>query len=513
MPILLVFALVAACLPIEWPEPPTDPPYDVALALSGGSVALVLTIAFALRAWVVRALRRDPTRRIAVAYTYGKLRRMLFLVNITTATACVLVFGWGWVVQHELVTTHGGRPVLWPFAEFAVPLPYFVILVGCWVIYYDAERELSRALHGPRAFPPRLGYLFHNARQFALMAMLPVTLLVTQQTLNRFAPETTRTDIYRVASLMVVPAILLFMPLLLKPFLGLKTLPAGPDRDRLEALAKRLNFRYADFLLWPTHGAAANAMIAGLLPRVRYVIFTDRMLDEFPADEVDAVLGHEIGHAKHAHLWLYVAFLSLSLAVLSALFLLLAQSIDGAKSAEWVRVREQLEGFKTWLLLPPVFCVAAYLFVVFGALSRRCERQADVYGCRAVSCGDPRCEGHDSTTVFPQGGHHLCPTGIRTFARALERVGDLNGAALSSAPPRRSLGEVVRAAWEWGRAWLHAPLPRRIANIRALIDRPDLEPRFQRRVFLFKCVLMLSLAAALVVLGEAVGWKDLYEAM
>jgi Zn-dependent protease with chaperone function len=512
MPILLVFALVAACLPIEWPEPPFEPPFHSALALSGGSVALVLMIAFALRSWVVLTLRRAPDRRVAVAQTYGRLRRVLFFVNISAAAACVLVYGWGWVVQHELLVTRNGRPTLAPFAEFAVPLPYFVILVGCWVIYYDAERALSRALHGPRPFPPRLGYLFHNARQFALMAMLPVTLLVTQQTIGRFAPETTRTDAYRVASLLVVPAILLFMPLVLKPFLGLKSMPPGPTRDRLEALARRLNFRCADFLLWPTHGAAANAMIAGLLPRVRYVIFTDRMLDEFPADEVDAVFGHEVGHAKHGHLWLYVAFLSLSLAVLSAVFLLMAQTLDAARTAEWVRVREQLEGFKTWLLLPPVLTVGAYLFVVFGAVSRRCERQADIYGCRAVSCGDPGCAGHNSQTVYPPDARGLCPTGIRTFARALERVADLHGLQLTSSEPP-TLGQRLRAAWEWARAWLHGPIPQRVAYLRALIEQPKLERRFQVRVFVFKCALMLALAAALAVLGEAVGWKDLYEAM
>ena len=513
MPILLVFALVAACLPIEWPEPPFNPPYDVALALTGGSVALVLAIAFALRTWVIRTLHRDPARRIEVAHTYGRWRRILFFVNISTAAACVLVFGWGWLVRRELVVSWTGKLELAPFAEFAVPLPYFVILLGCWIIYYDAERALHRALHGARPFSPRFGYLFHNARQFALLAMLPVTLLVAQQTLYRFAPETARSDGYRVASLAVVPMLLLFMPLLLKPFLGLTPLPAGPTRDRLEALAKRLNFRCADFLLWPTHGAAANAMIAGLLPRVRYVIFTDRMLEDFPADEVDAVFGHEVGHAKHAHLWLYVAFLSLSLAVLSALFMFLAQSLDTAKTEEWVRVKERLEGFKTWLLLPPVVTVAAYLFVVFGALSRRCERQADVYGCKAVSCGDPTCTGHNGETIYPQGGDCLCPTGIKTFARALERVGDLNGMQMARGPERWSLGQLLRAAWEWTRAWLHAPLPRRITYLLALIDRPALEPRFQRGVFVFKCVLMLGLAAALVVLGEAVGWKELFEAM
>ena len=49
--------------------------------------------------------------------------------------------------------------------------------------------------------------------------------------------------------------------------------------------------------------------------------------------------------------------------------------------------------------------------------------------------------------------------------------------------------------------------------LNSLVERPELEPRFQRGVFAFKCVLMLSLAVALVALGQAVGWKELFEAM
>src|SRR5262249_61806985 len=97
------------------------------------------------------------------------------------------------------------------------------------------------------------------------------------------------------------------------------------------ALAKRLHFRCSDFLLWPTHGAAANAMIVGLLPRVRYVIFTDRILEELPPEELDAVFGHEVGHAKHGHIWLYAVFLVLSVTVLAAVLILGGQQLEPAK--------------------------------------------------------------------------------------------------------------------------------------------------------------------------------------
>jgi hypothetical protein len=326
------------------------------------------------------------------------------------------------------------------------------------------------------------------------------------------ASTSTRTDLYRIASLAVVPVLVLLMPLVLKPLLGLESMPEGPVRARLEVLAKRLNFRCADFLLWPTHGSSVNAMIAGLLPRVRYVVFTDRILEELTPEELDAVLGHEIGHAKHGHIWLYAGFLTLSLSVLAALVLFVAQQIDASGALDRPEYKAWFDEYKTWFALPPVALVAGYLFVVFGALSRRCERQADVFGCKAVSCGDPNCTGHDANTVFPQGSHCLCPTGIRTFARALDRVHDLNGMgreARTSWSPR----QVLKVVGAWLRHWWHAPMPWRVAYVMSLLDRPGTERRFQWRVFAFKCGLMLSLAAALVALGEAVGWRDWVEAM
>src|SRR5207302_325305 len=89
-----------------------------------------------------------------------------------------------------------------------------------------------------------------------------------------------------------------------------------------------------------------------------------------------------------------------------------------------------------WMKLPFVAFLGAYIFVVFGFLSRRCERQADVFGCRAVSCGRADCTGHDEGWVLDQiragsvsdrKGHVLCPTGIQTFISALEKVASVNG--------------------------------------------------------------------------------------
>jgi Zn-dependent protease with chaperone function len=509
MPILLILTLTAACLPVDWPAPLLGGGLEVPAIFTLTAVALALSVAFGLRSWVVRTLRHSPERKIEVAQTYSRLRRRLFFTNIGMVASCVLVFGWGWLTQQLLVVGGDNKPCLAPFAELAVPLPYFAILFGAWIIYYDAERALHRTtILGPstREFWSRFGYFSNHFRQFALMVLLPVFLFVTQQTATRFCPETAGSDAYKIASVAVAPVFILVMPLIIKPLLGLRSLPAGPARGRLESLAKRLHFHYADFLFWPTHGATANAMIVGLVPRVRYVIFTDRILDELLPDEVDAVFGHEVGHAKHGHIWLYALFLSLSITTLAAAFLLLGQQLDaaGVELPKWA---------EAWIALPPLLLAGSYIFLVFGYLSRKCERQADVYGCRSVSCANPHCTGHDGDTLYPERGHGLCPTGIRTFISALQRVDFVNGTLGYDEEQARTLGGVIKSFFKWLKSWQHSTMSRRIAFLRSLIENPQLEQNFQWRVTALRWGMILGLAATLFGLGEAVGWKELFQSM
>jgi STE24 endopeptidase len=507
MPILLVFALTAACLPVNWPPPLLGGGIEVAVGLTFAAVACSLSLAVALRCWVVRTLQSDPTRKVEVANVYGRLRRILFFLNVGLVGVCVLVFGWGWATQHALAVEWKGRSPLGPFAELAVPLPYFLILFGAWAIYYDAERTLHRtSILGPvnRTFFSRLGYFLHHLRQFGLLVMLPVMIFVTQQSIARFMPETARSDWYRITTVAMIPLLILLLPLLIKPILGLKAMPAGAVRDRLETMARRLHFRCTDFLLWPTHGATANAMIVGLLPRVRYVIFTDRILEELPPDELNAVFGHEVGHAKHGHIWHYAVFLGLSMTVLAAALILL----DLRLTQRGVELPPWAEG---WIALPPVILAAAYVFLVFGFLSRRCERQADVYGCRSVSCGDPNCAGHDHGTVYPERARSLCPTGIRTFVRALQRVDYINGSPLHDADHRPTLAERIRIAFKWLRSWQHSTMSRRVTFLLSLIENPRKERLFQQRVTVLRWALLALLVAALLALGHEVGWETLLQ--
>jgi STE24 endopeptidase len=506
MPIFLILTLVAACLPVPWPEPLFGD-LETAATFTVTTVTLLLSAAYALRTWVIFTLNRSPSRKLEVAQVYARFRRHLFFINMGMAAICVLLFGWGRLTQELLVVNWNGELIPAPFAELTVPLPYFAILFGAWIIYYDAERMLHRTTllgHNDKEYWSRIGYFFNHLRQFVLLVMLPVLLFVAQQTASRFLPETSRSDWYRLASVLAVPLLILLLPLLIKPLLGLHSMPPGPVRTRLEALAKRLHFRCADFLLWPTHGAMANAMIVGLLPRMRYVIFTDRILEELLPDELDAVLGHEIGHAKHGHIWLYALFLSLSISTLAAVLLLLVQ--QASKAGMTIPPEE-------WMAPPVILIAGCYIFLVFGYLSRRCERQADVFGCRAVSCIDPNCLGHDESTVYPEKARGLCPTGIRTFISALQRVDMTHGGLELDDSQRRAIGGMIKDIFKWLKSWQHSTMSRRMAFLGSLIASPQVERRFQRRVTILRWGLILGLAATLLVLGQAVTWQKLWESM
>jgi STE24 endopeptidase len=105
------------------------------------------------------------------------------------------------------------------------------------------------------------------------------------------------------------------------------------------------------------------------------------------------------------------------------------------------------------------------------------------------------CSGHDATTVFPAGATGLCPTGIRIFINALEKVGYLNG--------------ISRDRPGWLQSWQHSTIARRVEFLQGVIRDPAAAPRFQRGITLVKWALLLSLAVLLLALGGVYGWDKL----
>ena len=486
MPFLLMLFLTLACLPETWPPPAAwvgSPHHSVLWTWLG--VLLEIGLAFVVAQRVRRSLRAGAESRERTLKRYGRGRLVHLLGLFGTYGLSLYVFGYGWALQ-ELWLWHG-RPL--PAIEVLLLAPFCVSLVLSWACFYDAERALwydgrdEPAVEGDESAPPprkfwsRAAYVGFHARQNMALVLLPILLLLSEKELRRQFPALN--DQWQmqasVAGIGFALVIFVTMPWILRLVLGLKSLPQGPLRDRLEAAARRLHFRCSDILLWNTRGGVVNAMVVGVFPFLRYVLLSDRLLEELTPEEVEAVFGHEVGHVKHFHMVYYLVFLLASVAVLGATLAPYQAQLDEA-----LHLRER----RDLAVLPVVGSLGAYVFLVFGFLSRRCERQADIYGCRAVSCRQHGCEGH-LPEALAEGGRGLCTSGIQTFIQALEKVALLNG--------------ISRDRPGFLQSWQHSTIARRVGFLQTLLTDPQAERRFQWRVFLVKCGLLVLLATVLVV--------------
>jgi Zn-dependent protease with chaperone function len=498
MPFLLMVFLTLACLPdMESYGQPSWVPTPARSALyTGLGIALMAAWAFVSARRLARAVHREPGRRELLLARHDRWRHLynLGLYGLYILAVCGL--GWGWAVRSWW---RWDEDRFLPAPELALLAPFLISLILSWAAWYDADRALHetsrKAGRDQTVFHSRLGYVLFQARQKLALVLIPVLLLIGQKELRRqLGPQGREQEIaVQIAGVLLVLALFVAMPWIIRLVLGLQPLPPGPLRDRLFATARRLRFRCSNILLWNTRNGMANAMVVGILPWIRYVVFTDRLLDDFTPEEVEAVLGHEIGHIKHHHMLYYLGFLTASMAVLGVLIsrvlpLLVAPGAEDVLDPDGGPVTATYQYLEA---LPMVGALLVYVFVVFGFLSRRCERQADIYGCRAVSCGRPDCVYHLSDEQLPAHVPPLCATGIRTFIHALEKVAALNGI------PREKPGFL--------QSWQHSTIARRVAFLQDVLEDPEVERAFQRRVALVKWGLFLALGVVLGLLAGA-GW-------
>lgn len=260
-------------------------------------------------------------------------------------------------------------------------------LALAWSAAFSAYRRIYRPDFG------RSEYVSSNI-SFALPVLLPwLVLSGTLDLLNAFAPdpvrrilETTEGQIAVFSAFLLGTAIV--APAFIKRFWRCRPLSAGPARAQIEALCRRAGLAFADILHWPLFGGRMiNAGVMGLARRFRYILVTPSLLEVLEPEELDAVMAHEIGHAKRRHLLFYLLFFAGYL-LLSLVFYDLF--LYGMLYADplWEAVRQS--GLSQATLVSVVFSAAilgiflVYFRFVFGFFMRNFERQADGYVFRLL---------------------------------------------------------------------------------------------------------------------------------
>jgi STE24 endopeptidase len=175
-------------------------------------------------------------------------------------------------------------------------------------------------------------------------------------------------------------------PVLLFPiFYKFEPLENEDLKSRLVKLGERAGTRVRGVYKWKLSEKSkkANAALTGL-GNTRRIILADTLLDNYSADEIEAVLAHELGHHVHRHILKSIAVQALT-------------TLVGFWAANWVlhfsvdrlHMFDTLSDFANFPLLVLVATVLSFLLMpALNAYSRYNERQADRYAFQSsVSVG------------------------------------------------------------------------------------------------------------------------------
>lgn len=187
--------------------------------------------------------------------------------------------------------------------------------------------------------------------------------------------------------------LMIFMPGMIQYWWGCKPLKASEKGEQLKAFLRERGFKYRYLLEWPIfEGRMMTAGIMGIVPRYRYILVTESLLEILSIEELKAVLAHEMGHAKYRHLLLYVlfflGFMVISFGLSDIFFYLLAlhpffMKMIAGKDPQAISL------FYLSLSVPMVMTLFVYFRYIMGFFMRNFERQADLYSVVAMGTSRP----------------------------------------------------------------------------------------------------------------------------
>lgn len=461
------------------------------------------------------------------------------------------VLGWGAIIQSLFPETRipeALREIRLP-ATVLGTLPSFAAWVGLWWAQYPADHALReqnilfQVESGMPVFkPPGVGsYIVSNLRLQVLFTIVPILLILAVRDAAAavylaIAGHEPGQTIDMTISIGSAALIFLVAPEILRRVLHTQPLPMSPLRRRLEDMCRRTGMRYRDILLWRTQNNMGNAAVMGVLPRVRYVLLSDLLLERMDDEQIEAVFAHEVGHVVHRHMAWFVLFFVVFFAGVAALGSIFGSVVADAANRFHV-------GSPTVDLVTVLGAAAAFL-VLFGFLSRRFERQADVYAARTMEASRAAKEAESAAelepaVVFASGGggvavmeapprvrvrrvprhtsHHVGRYGATLFASALHRVAVINNipvtcdrrhrrlALTARRSLRRRIGFLLDDAVEAMHNWFHGSIAHRMAYVRDLSADPALTGRFDRFMLRLYCTLLVALAVSAAAC--AMTWK------
>jgi Zn-dependent protease with chaperone function len=249
--------------------------------------------------------------------------------------------------------------------------PFIIGMVVSWI----PRRRMAAGIR--RRHIPLLKFLSYEARLTLVPLFLWLILAIVNDIGSILPKESTAWLSAPGVETLIMLSFILFLSLVALPMLVVwwwqcTPLPDGELKTRLIALMERSGVKARAIMVWgPKNSGLLNAAVLGPWASFRYVLISPSLVDELGMEETEAVLAHELGHARYGHLTLlFIMLLSMSALLLPI--------------AELVPVSSPLE--QSALML---FVIILYIWGFFGKVMRQCEREADLASAELMGTPAP----------------------------------------------------------------------------------------------------------------------------
>lgn len=250
----------------------------------------------------------DPQRQ-RLARQYARIRRRLWLVqNGLSAIYALawLAFGWAISLRDRLagISSH----------------PWFLV-AGFLVVFGGVYALLTLPLDYYSGFmlPHHFGQSNQTFKAWVvdqlkgLAISLPLGLLLLELLYLALRMTGELWWLWAAAGMLVFGVLLSNLaPILIMPLFN-KFVPLGEEHadlaERLLRLAEQANTRVQGVFKFDMsrRTKSANAALTGI-GNTRRIVLGDTLIDEFPPDEIETILAHELGHHVHKDIPLLIAF-------------------------------------------------------------------------------------------------------------------------------------------------------------------------------------------------------------
>ncbi len=494
-----------------WAEDPTRPTlrgwWPPVIAFS-----LALSIAGVMLLWARLVLRARYSADLAARSRRFHIAQFAARVlNVVLYGFCLFSYSYGNWVESLLNAVHLDLQAYRLPGVILGTAPVLLGWVGLMLAAYPVERAareqnllilIDNAL--PAHTPPGwAGNLWSGFRMQVLFTVAPLLCVIVLRDVAAMILRATHQPMTPVieGALFAASLVTVFViaPAVLVRVLGTQPLADSPLRTSLQSIGARLGVRCRKILVWDTNYAVGNAMMMGIIPRFRYILLSDLLIESLSTRQIQAVFAHEAGHAKHRHLAWYLVF-----------FAIFSLTLSGPASA-LMDVLVKIPALRQWPLdlLVSVFFIGGFV-LLFGMLARLFEKQADLFAGRAMEMLEhssaTNSSSHsvaDSSRQHPGSpGHGLLsplthavgPGGAEAISSALLRVADINQMPLRSLRGRGSwVGVIARHIGHLATNFLHPSIMDRVEHLRFRSRDPCLTAEFDRSVLLVQLAMLVCL--------------------